>query len=99
LDGKIATRTGDSQWISNAGSRSRVHELRGRMDAILVGIGTALADDPVLTARPPGPRTPTRIILDSQGRLPLASRLVQTARETPTVVVTNEPLAGERGRA
>src|SRR5262249_11888135 len=56
LDGKIATRTGDSKWISNRASRARVHELRGRMDAILVGIGTALAGDPLLTARPPGPR-------------------------------------------
>src|SRR5207253_7885382 len=66
LDGKIATRTGDSKWISNEASRRRVHELRGRMDAIIVGIGTALADDPLLTARPTGPRTPARIVLDSR---------------------------------
>src|SRR5438094_5754489 len=66
LDGKIATRTGDSKWISNEVSRWRVHELRGRMDAIVVGIGTALADNPRLTVRPPGPRTPLRIILDSR---------------------------------
>ena len=71
LDGKIATRTGDSKWISNDASRRRVHELRGRMDAILVGIGTALADDPLLTARPPGPRVACRVVLDSRGRLPL----------------------------
>src|SRR5437899_3135810 len=70
LDGKIATRTGDSKWISNEASRRRVHEPRGRMDAIIAGIGTVLADDPLLTARPPGPRTPARIILDSRGRLP-----------------------------
>jgi diaminohydroxyphosphoribosylaminopyrimidine deaminase/5-amino-6-(5-phosphoribosylamino)uracil reductase len=87
LDGKIATRTGDSKWISNEASRRRVHELRGRMDAIIIGIGTALADDPLLTARPPGPRTATRIVLDSQGRLPLSSQLVQTARQIPTMVV------------
>src|SRR5438093_778196 len=66
LDGKIATRTGDSKWISSEASRQRVHELRGRVDGILVGIGTVLADDPLLTARPPGPRVATRIVLDSQ---------------------------------
>jgi diaminohydroxyphosphoribosylaminopyrimidine deaminase/5-amino-6-(5-phosphoribosylamino)uracil reductase len=88
LDGKIATRTGDSKWISNEASRRRTHELRGRMDAIVVGIGTVLADDPLLTARPPGPRTPTRIVLDSHGRTPLASQLVRTAREMPTLIAT-----------
>jgi diaminohydroxyphosphoribosylaminopyrimidine deaminase/5-amino-6-(5-phosphoribosylamino)uracil reductase len=88
LDGKIATRTGDSKWISNEAARQRVHALRGRMDAIVVGIGTVLADDPQLTARPPGPRTAVRIILDSQGRLPAGSRLAQTARQTPVLVVT-----------
>src|SRR5262245_57065762 len=87
LDGKLATRTGDSKWISSDASRRRVHELRGRMDAILVGIGTALADDPLLTARPPGPRTARRIVLDSRLRLPPTSRLVQTAREVLTTVV------------
>src|SRR3974377_1716162 len=64
LDGKIATRSGDSKWISNEASRRRVHERRGRMDAIVVGIGTALADDPLLTARPPGPRIAVRVVLD-----------------------------------
>ncbi len=88
LDGKIATRTGDSQWISGEASRRRVHELRGRMDGILVGIGTALADDPLLTARPPGPRTACRVILDCQARLPLDSQLVRTARETPVLLAT-----------
>ena len=87
LDGKIATRTGDSKWISNETSRRRVHELRGRMDAILVGSGTALADDPQLTARPPGPRVATRIVLDRRGRLSPDSHLVRTAREVPTIVV------------
>jgi diaminohydroxyphosphoribosylaminopyrimidine deaminase/5-amino-6-(5-phosphoribosylamino)uracil reductase len=90
LDGKIATRTGASQWISNEASRGLVHGLRGRMDAILVGIGTVLADDPLLTARPPGPRTATRIVLDSQGRLPPTCRLVQTAASTPTLIATTQ---------
>jgi diaminohydroxyphosphoribosylaminopyrimidine deaminase/5-amino-6-(5-phosphoribosylamino)uracil reductase len=89
LDGKIATRTGDSRWISNPASRHLVHALRGRMDAIVVGIGTALADDPLLTARPPGPRTPVRVVLDSRARLPRDGQLVRTAREVPVLVVTS----------
>jgi diaminohydroxyphosphoribosylaminopyrimidine deaminase/5-amino-6-(5-phosphoribosylamino)uracil reductase len=87
LDGKLATRTGDSKWISGEESRARVHALRGRIDAIIAGIGTALADDPLLTARPAGPRTACRVILDSAGRLPLSSQLVKTAHETPVLVV------------
>lgn len=95
LDGKIATRTGESKWISGEGSRARVHALRGRMDALLVGIGTALADDPILTARSPGARTPVRVILDSHGRLSPGTRLVQTARDAPLLVVTTGvPVAG-----
>lgn len=96
LDGKIATRTGASRWISSAGSRRRVHALRGRMDAILVGIGTVLADDPLLTARPPGPRAPARIILDSQGRLPPTSQLARSARTVPVVVVTSAGIEDSR---
>jgi diaminohydroxyphosphoribosylaminopyrimidine deaminase/5-amino-6-(5-phosphoribosylamino)uracil reductase len=91
LDGKIATRSGDSRWISNEESRCRVHQLRGRMDAIVAGIGTALADDPQLTARPPGPRTATRVVLDSQGRLPINGHLVSSARQTPVLVVAAAP--------
>jgi diaminohydroxyphosphoribosylaminopyrimidine deaminase / 5-amino-6-(5-phosphoribosylamino)uracil reductase len=88
LDGKIATRTGASQWISNESSRRRVHALRGRMDGILVGIGTARADDPLLTARPSGARLACRVILDSHARILLDSQLVKTAREVSTMVVT-----------
>jgi diaminohydroxyphosphoribosylaminopyrimidine deaminase/5-amino-6-(5-phosphoribosylamino)uracil reductase len=88
LDGKIATRGGDSKWISNEASRRLVHQLRGRMDAIVVGIGTVLADDPLLTARPPGPRTPVRVVLDPRGRTPQASQIARTAREVPTWIVT-----------
>ena len=86
LDGKIATRTGDSQWISGEASRARVHELRGRVDAVLVGAGTLLADDPLLTARPAGPRTPTRIVLADERPLPLDRELWATADEGPVVV-------------
>ena len=88
LDGRIATRTGESQWISHAASRELVHRLRGRMDAIVIGLGTAVADDPLLTARPSGPRVATRVILDARAELSLASRLVKTAREVPLLIVT-----------
>jgi diaminohydroxyphosphoribosylaminopyrimidine deaminase / 5-amino-6-(5-phosphoribosylamino)uracil reductase len=98
LDGKIATRNGDSRWISSPESRDVVHRLRGRMDGILIGHGTAQADDPLLTARPSGPRTATRIVLDSRAALDSASQLVRTARETPVLVVTR-PEAAESDRA
>jgi diaminohydroxyphosphoribosylaminopyrimidine deaminase / 5-amino-6-(5-phosphoribosylamino)uracil reductase len=99
LDGKLATRTGDSKWISNEASREIVHALRGRVDAILVGRGTALADDPLLTARPPGARVATRVVVDSQATLPTTSRLVQTAGQIPVIVaVAPEAPASERSR-
>ncbi|MDA0282178.1 MAG: bifunctional diaminohydroxyphosphoribosylaminopyrimidine deaminase/5-amino-6-(5-phosphoribosylamino)uracil reductase RibD [Planctomycetota bacterium] len=90
LDGKIATRTGVSKWISGEPSRQRVHMLRGRMDAIIVGAGTARADDPFLTVRIPGPRTPVRVILDSLASLPLDSQLVRTAAAAPVLVAVSE---------
>ncbi len=99
LDGKIATRSGDSKWISNRASRALVHQLRGRMDAIVVGIHTAFADDPLLTVRPPGPRTPVRVVLDSAARLPLSSRLVTTAAEVPVLVAVSEKAPEERAEA
>jgi diaminohydroxyphosphoribosylaminopyrimidine deaminase/5-amino-6-(5-phosphoribosylamino)uracil reductase len=86
FDGKIATRTGDSKWISSPAARGIVHELRGRVDGVLVGVGTALADDPRLTARPPGPRIAARVVLDSHARLPPTSALATTAREVPVIV-------------
>lgn len=86
LDGKIATRTGHSQWISSDSSRRWVHDLRGRVDAVVVGIGTALADDPLLTARPPGVRQALRVVVDSQLRLSAQSKLVQTARTEPLLI-------------
>ncbi|HOW71425.1 MAG TPA: bifunctional diaminohydroxyphosphoribosylaminopyrimidine deaminase/5-amino-6-(5-phosphoribosylamino)uracil reductase RibD [Phycisphaerae bacterium] len=91
IDGKIATRSGDSQWISGERSRALAHRIRGRVDAVIVGVGTALADDPLLTCRHGRPRrTATRIVIDPQLRLPLRSRLVRTARTVPTMVVANQ---------
>ena len=90
LDGKLATATGDSRWISGEASRKIVHRLRGRMDAILVGRGTATADDPLLTARPPGARIATRIVVDSAASLSTGSQLVRTAREAPVLVAAAE---------
>jgi diaminohydroxyphosphoribosylaminopyrimidine deaminase/5-amino-6-(5-phosphoribosylamino)uracil reductase len=88
LDGKVATRTGDSQWISGEASRARAHRWRGESDAVAVGIGTALADDPQLTARVEGvARQPTRVVFDSEARLPLDSKLVRGVSEVPVVVV------------
>ena len=90
LDGKVATRDGDSQWISCEASRELAHHWRAEVDAVVVGIGTALADDPRLTARVPGvDRQPRRIVFDSTARLPLDSRLVQDASEIPLTVVVS----------
>lgn len=87
LDGKIATRTGDSKWISDAACRAHAHRVRGRMDAIVVGVGTVLTDDPLLTCRAGRPRrVATRIILDTRLRTPLRAQLVRTARRVPTWV-------------
>lgn len=86
-DGKIATRTGDSQWISNEASRAIAHQLRGRMDAIIVGAETARRDDPLLIARPSGPRVATRVVVDSLASLALDSQLVRTVSRAPLLVV------------
>ncbi|MFQ5491899.1 MAG: bifunctional diaminohydroxyphosphoribosylaminopyrimidine deaminase/5-amino-6-(5-phosphoribosylamino)uracil reductase RibD, partial [Phycisphaerae bacterium] len=89
LDGCIATRTGNSKWISSPLSRRWVHRLRARVDGILVGINTVLKDDPLLTARDvPIRRVATRIVLDTRLRLPARSQLVQTAAQIPLVVCT-----------
>jgi diaminohydroxyphosphoribosylaminopyrimidine deaminase/5-amino-6-(5-phosphoribosylamino)uracil reductase len=91
LDGRIATRTGHSQWISNSTSRATVHALRGRVDAILVGGNTVRHDDPQLTARPPGHRTPTRVVLTASGRLPDNCQLKQSASQIPVRIYTTSP--------
>lgn len=100
LDGKAATRTGASRWITGPEARERVHRDRHRFAAIMVGIGTALADDPALTCRLEGGpwRQPLRIVVDSQGRLPLDALLVRTAQEIPTLVAVGpQASAGRTG--
>jgi diaminohydroxyphosphoribosylaminopyrimidine deaminase / 5-amino-6-(5-phosphoribosylamino)uracil reductase len=99
LDGFVATATGDSKWISGEESRERVHRWRADADAVAVGIGTALADDPLLTARDVEvSRQPVRVVFDSQARLPLDSNLVQSVGEAPLVVVIGPGADGERAR-
>lgn len=93
LDGRIATRGGESRWITGEAARRLVHRMRAAHDAVMVGSGTALADDPALTVRlpglvPPGYPGPVRIVADGRLRLPLTSVLVATARATPTWVLT-----------
>jgi diaminohydroxyphosphoribosylaminopyrimidine deaminase/5-amino-6-(5-phosphoribosylamino)uracil reductase len=94
LDGKVATRKGDSQWISGELSRARAHRWRAESDAVAVGIGTALADDPQLTARIEGvARQPRRIVFDSEARLPIGSKLVRGVSEVPLTVVCSRAAA------
>ncbi|MCB2296921.1 bifunctional diaminohydroxyphosphoribosylaminopyrimidine deaminase/5-amino-6-(5-phosphoribosylamino)uracil reductase RibD [Clostridium tagluense] len=92
LDGKIATSSGDSKWISNEKSRAYVHELRQRVSGIMVGIGTILIDDPKLTTRRDGllSLNPTRIVIDSKARIPLEAKVLQCDEKTKTIIVTTE---------
>ncbi|HEY1854859.1 MAG TPA: bifunctional diaminohydroxyphosphoribosylaminopyrimidine deaminase/5-amino-6-(5-phosphoribosylamino)uracil reductase RibD [Solirubrobacterales bacterium] len=96
LDGQTATAPGDSPWISGERSRELVHRWRGEHDAIAVGIGTVLADDPLLTARLPGARQPCRVVFDSAARLPLDSRLVGSLDQSPLTVVAGPEAPQER---
>lgn len=87
-DGKLATHTGRSKWITGEGARHKVHQDRSRYAAVMVGIGTVLTDDPLLTCRVPEGRNPVRIVCDSYLRTPLDSQIVRTARVVPTILAT-----------
>ena len=95
MDGKIATRTGESKWITGEESRFFVQKLRNRYSGILCGINTVLSDDPMLNARIEGAKNPVRIVMDSSLRLPLESKLVKTAREIPVIAVCAEGVGCE----
>jgi diaminohydroxyphosphoribosylaminopyrimidine deaminase/5-amino-6-(5-phosphoribosylamino)uracil reductase len=93
IDSAIADSEGGSRWITGPEARAAAHELRAANDAVAVGIGTVLADDPLLTVRDaPAPRVPPlRVVFDSRARTPLSSRLVESAREVPTLIVVRDP--------
>ncbi|MCB9733902.1 MAG: bifunctional diaminohydroxyphosphoribosylaminopyrimidine deaminase/5-amino-6-(5-phosphoribosylamino)uracil reductase RibD [Deltaproteobacteria bacterium] len=101
LDGRIAARTGSSRWITGPAARARVHALRAASDGVLVGVGTALADDPQLTARDvPGLwDPPARLVVDSQLRLPATARLLDATLPGPVIVATAVPPGDPRGHA
>ena len=92
LDGRIATASGESRWITGPAAREQVHRLRALHQAVLVGVETAIADDPELTVRLPGfvGLQPVRVVLDSRQRLPLTGKLVRDAGRLPTVVITGQ---------
>lgn len=96
LDGRTTTVPGDSPWISGERSRELVHTWRAESDAIAVGIGTVLADDPLLTARVPGARQPLRVVFDRQARLPLDSQLLATLDQAGVLVVVAPEADGGR---
>ena len=88
LDGKIATYLGESKWISGEESRKEVHKLRNELSAIMVGVETVIKDNPELTCRIENGRDPIRIVVDSSLRIPIESKLVESAREIKTIIAT-----------
>lgn len=88
MDGKIATRTGASRWVTGEEARKQVHQDRHRYAAIMAGAGTVLTDNPLLTCRLEGGKNPLRILCDTRLRIPLSSRVVSTAKEVPTILAT-----------
>jgi len=99
LDGKIATKSGESKWISNDKCRQKVHQLRGFVDAILVGVGTINLDDPMLNARPEGPRKQIRIVLDPNARINLSSRIIRSAKDFRTIIAVGENVSKQSKNA
>lgn len=101
LDGRIATRSGQSQWITGEAARNAAHAMRARFDAILVGAGTAIADDPRLTCRLPGlaARSPLRVVVEGNRTLPTSHHLISHARELPTLAIVPEGEAARRRAA
>jgi diaminohydroxyphosphoribosylaminopyrimidine deaminase/5-amino-6-(5-phosphoribosylamino)uracil reductase len=99
LDGKIAAASGDARWISGPVSRHRVHQLRNRMDAVLVGADTVLKDNPQLTCRIAGGRNPWRVILDGRLRIPLTARLLRHSDAGKTIIVTSRSASARKVRA
>jgi diaminohydroxyphosphoribosylaminopyrimidine deaminase/5-amino-6-(5-phosphoribosylamino)uracil reductase len=101
LDGKIATATGDSKWITGELSREHVHELRHRLSGIMVGIGTILADDPMLTTRLQGrpSKDPVRIVIDSSARTPLDAKVLNASSEAGTIIAVTEKADSDKVKA
>jgi len=98
LDGKIATSTGESKWITGERARAAAHRLRASHDAVMVGVNTVLKDDPQLTVRRARGRSPLRVVVDSQGRTPTRARLLKADERPPIIAVTRRAPQAERRR-